>query len=971
MKHIKIAIIISIIILTNTNTVFTQSMPEVRYGIPSTEHYNRRQYRGGTQNWKITQAKNEIIYFANNDGVLEYNGVNWQILNHNTPISVRSVKAINNRLYIGAYNEFGYFCYDSLYHFRYTSLSTTQELKSLTECWTILDWQDKIVFHSEKAICIFKDDKLIKKISATSRFTSIYKVNGLLLVHDETEGLLEIRGNNIYKVHDGNIFKNKIITSIMDISDNKIIIGTMTHGLYLWDMQEIVKWNVSADDLLASNNIFCGTKYFDKYLIFGTIQSGLIITDFKGNIILVIDKDKGLKNNTVLSVLVDREGIVWCGLDNGITKVNLHSPISFLQSYFNIGTGYYIKRFKSNYYFGTNQALYRISEKKFKDPLKTRDDFIKIPGTSGQIWTLFDDGENLLCGHNLGVFEIKSQGAKLITPPVVNGVWIFKKIKNNPDMLIAGTYNGLILLHKHNGRWEFKSIMKGFKESSRFIEWDKNNDLWISHGYTGVFKISLSSDYSNVTKVDTFAFSDFPDNNSPLVVSKIKNELFFVSNNGIYKLNSDQTRPIKAIGFQILYDNGNYPSRLIEDQFRNIWYFYNNKIGVLRYMEDGSYKKIDYPFTSLNNKLVNNFEFVFIPNEENVFFGVEDGFAHYLVGIQKNYKTPFNVHINYFKGRTDSVAYSTESINGKFFQKFIPQYKFKDNTFEIHYAASYYESNNILYSTILEGYENTPSTWSTTTTREFSRLPEGNYKFIVKAKNIYGVEAKPVSIEFEVLPPLYRTFTAKLIYGALFILFSFLFYKIIDYRIKVSRRKEKIKQQMQFKSREEQLKNEALMAEKEMIHQRNERLRSSIIYKEKELANSTMHIIHKKEILSYIKDQLKKLKNLDSKEEIERKINNIIRKINKDSDNEDHWRIFETHLEQVHEDFLKRLKEKHPDLNSKDLKLCAYIRMNMSSKEIATLMNISFRTVENNRYHLRKKLCLGNGVNLSSYITNL
>jgi DNA-binding CsgD family transcriptional regulator len=101
---------------------------------------------------------------------------------------------------------------------------------------------------------------------------------------------------------------------------------------------------------------------------------------------------------------------------------------------------------------------------------------------------------------------------------------------------------------------------------------------------------------------------------------------------------------------------------------------------------------------------------------------------------------------------------------------------------------------------------------------------------------------------------------------------------------------------------------------------------------------------------------------------IDKKVASVIRKIERDIENETYWEVFETHFEQVHEAFLKRLSMKHGNLTPRELRLAAYLRMNMSSKEIASLMNITPRAVENNRSRLRKKLNLDQGENLVDYI---
>lgn len=144
-----------------------------------------------------------------------------------------------------------------------------------------------------------------------------------------------------------------------------------------------------------------------------------------------------------------------------------------------------------------------------------------------------------------------------------------------------------------------------------------------------------------------------------------------------------------------------------------------------------------------------------------------------------------------------------------------------------------------------------------------------------------------------------------------------------------------------------------------------------MIHKDKELANSAINLVQKNKQFNKIKVEMLKIQS-ELKEELMRsRIDMIIRKIDKETSNDESWSIFETNFEQVHEDFLKRIRERHPDISPKELKLAAYLRMNISSKEIATLMNITTRGVEISRYRLRRKCKLDRNQNLTDYILSV
>ena len=144
-----------------------------------------------------------------------------------------------------------------------------------------------------------------------------------------------------------------------------------------------------------------------------------------------------------------------------------------------------------------------------------------------------------------------------------------------------------------------------------------------------------------------------------------------------------------------------------------------------------------------------------------------------------------------------------------------------------------------------------------------------------------------------------------------------------------------------------------------------------MIHRDKELANQTMDLIRKNKFLAKIKEELEKTKNSSNDAFLKEKISSLINKIDRDVDHSKQWEVFETAFDDVHEDFLNRLKLRYPALTPKELKLCAYLRMNISTKEIAPLMNISIRGVEICRYRVRKKLNIDRDTNLTSLIIDL
>lgn len=191
------------------------------------------------------------------------------------------------------------------------------------------------------------------------------------------------------------------------------------------------------------------------------------------------------------------------------------------------------------------------------------------------------------------------------------------------------------------------------------------------------------------------------------------------------------------------------------------------------------------------------------------------------------------------------------------------------------------------------------------------------------------------------------------------------------YRIQKLRLADKIRQREKFLIVEQKLREDTLRAENEMEKLQKEKLHLEMVLKEKELANSTMNVIQKNNTLKKLKIDLQKLVTTTTDKQTRSDIQSLSRRIEKEIDTENQWQVFNSHVEQVYEDLFRKLKERCPSLSPRELSLCAYLRMNISSKEIATLMNISARGVEISRYRVRKKLGLDRLANLTDFMMNL
>ena len=273
----------------------------------------------------------------------------------------------------------------------------------------------------------------------------------------------------------------------------------------------------------------------------------------------------------------------------------------------------------------------------------------------------------------------------------------------------------------------------------------------------------------------------------------------------------------------------------------------------------------------------------------------------------------------------------------------------------------YEQQINLEYSYRLKGFDKAWSDWSKKTEKDYTNLPAGNFTFEVKARNNLNNESPVTSYTFEVLPPWYLNIWSIGIYGLLLFVLLYYFYKL--QAKKYSKRYQEQQKELELKHQIELEKTE-----KELIQLKNEKLETEIEFKNSELASSAMNLVQKKEFILKIKETLQHL-NKNEKESMDSQdLKKLLRSLSEEEKLNDEWEQFSIHFNNVHGDFLIKLSEKYPTLKAHELKLCAYLRMNLTSKEIAQLMSISVRGVEISRYRLRKKLNIPTETNLFQFL---
>ena len=958
---ISISLLVVIFFLLNFTTQLTA---QSNIGLPIIKNFSKKDYKGGLQSWEVIQDESGRLYFANNEGLLTFDGANWETFPVENKTIVRSILIDRDRIYVGSQGDFGYFQPNENGLLVYTSLKSLidEKYQNFADVWDIVVVNQQIFFRTTNTI--FKYDGKIEIFKTNDVFEFLQKLENKIYLQDNTNGLSIISNNQTTILPNTTILNNKVVTDIIKFHDNNLLISTLKGGLFIYDGKSAFPWQLQDGGIIQKNRINCLTSIDEERISIGTLTGGLFIIDTTGQVRQTIDIKKGLQSNDILNSYKDGLGNLWLALNNGIDYIEINSPFSLIEPDGDLrGTGYDVKIHQNQIYFGMSNGLYSTEWKKHYDPFK-RNKFQLVDQTKGQVWSLKIHNDQLMLGHHEGTFLIKeNQAIPLSNLP---GTWTSILLESSKNQLLEGNYNGLNLYKFINGNWQFeRKVGNMLNESCRIIAQDQARNIWISHPYRGVYKVELDLENQRVERLKLYnSKNGFP--SDYINVFRIQNGVIFAAEHGIYEYNAQKDVFELSEEWSKLIDPNSFVQRMIEDKAGNVWFVIDGEVGVIWITDYGAHKTfVKQMFPQLNGKLVGGFENIYPYDEENIFFPLERGFVHFNPKKYELNDTLFYTHLNRVK-----LGDSTTVFGGWKGKTWIPSvFKPFQNSFTFTYAASdYSDLFKTEYQYLLEGLDDDWSTWSTKTLKEYTNLPSGEYTFKIRAKNANGQITESNDFEFEIAQPWYASTTAIIIYSlvSLLILLGLIFIPQRQFKQEKAILQQEQEKTLQEKAAEHQKIVAQNQAEISKLQQ--DKLQVQIQFKNQELASTTMHLVQKGEFLNKLKDELTKILGATNEPITKKEIRRTIKLLNENAQLDEDWQQFAQYFDEVHEDFLKRLRKAYPQLTPKDQRLCTYLKMNLSTKEIAPLMNISVRGVEVSRYRLRKKMELPTETNLNEFM---
>lgn len=880
---------------------FAQPVPEK--GVPLLQSFTPSQYLHKGKIWDIGSAPNGIVYMAADKGLLEFDGKTWNSFTGSDGFTRSLLVDNDSTIYTGSDLDFGVWKRNKYQVFEYTSLYPFRDDNAgiNEEFWDVFKLNDNVLFASSQNIYIYKNQHFTK-ISAPTKFTGSFSVNDSLYFADEKAGLYRMDGLSLKQVVNFPAGAEFEIAGIYRHPQG-IVLVTRNSGLVLFSSGKLSFLNNAVSQHLKTAKVFSFTPVGDQYLAFGTILKGLYITDINGRIIHQINRNKGLPNNTILSLHYSPVGKLWMGMDYGVAAIDLHQRFTtFYDFRGDFGSGSAALICDGIFFLGTNQGLYQSAW----DDLNNDSEYNRfqlVPGSEGQVWCLEEIDNSVLLGHDKGLFILNGNSIQNISDEP--GVWTIVPYK---DYLLTGNYNGISIFRKAGNTWIFLKKMALILGSCNQLIVEKDNILWVNIPNFGVIRAVLDNDL-------------YPSERLIL-----KDKEFEGADPFLKKSDS---------GILLATDRFQYVFSKAERKFVN-------KVNA------GNQPEIEGLIKGPHRSTVIHQDYAFFP--------VYNGFA---LKYLKSGNEPAG-HVNTLCVRKIEASGRNHDRTNFYPGASIP---FRQNSLKVECIVP--NLDNVLYQYRLDE-SGKWSPWDSNNTFELFNLKRGKHTLFVRA-SVNNEMLQILEIPFRIEAPWFLSWLAYLIYFVTAVLLIYGLLTLQKLSLKKHRKQHLIKEQRSLREQAEKHRQEVMTLEQEMLQAEYNKLKQQLKAKTVELACKAKVDDEKNRMLISLKEKFERVQKEPALAQMTfKEINRIL-----DSFLNKEVNTFEIQIDELHQEFYKKLKDRYPGLSNNDLRLCAYLKIGLNSREIADILNILPSSAFISRSRLRKKLNIGADEDLYGFLNSI
>ena len=722
----------------------------IEHGLPIIKNYTPEEYEAFDQNFQITQDSFGVLYFANGDGVLIYDGENWELIPLANNGIAYSIHCTNDQvIYVGGSREIGYIAFDSTQQRSYFSLSDSipEGLPELGTVRNIISTGDEIYFYSSNQIFRYHQNQFSVIKANENLFNGIFQIKDQIWIPRRNKQMGILKGDIIQMIESFPPLNSQII-SMSKFDGNKLILGAYQDGLYVYDQQNLIRLKTQIDGYLREHRIKEILLLSDRNLAIATRTGGIVIIDTLGNHLMSLEDKSTMISKKIFDLFIDSDHVLWAGMDYGISKIEYPSRFSIFDERNGLeGVLTNVVRHNNKIHVATEYGIYVLETSdlnnayfRLKYPLKDYvDDMLSM------------DGE-LMLTYSSGVYTAGENGIKKIAHLQYPNSLV--KSTNHSERIYVGHNVGIQILERSGTQWNQKPI-EGIDGQIYGIQEMPSGDIWLETDHDAIWRVTWAN--SSIATKKYSVEQGLP--NAVGRIFRLNDRLYFREIYGytMYLYNPEQDRFIKDTTInQLLGIEGSIKVRFL-DEAGNIWFdkfLTNTEIQSLVAWKDGkSYQIQDLEETRIQHT---NGKGVFPEYQDKVVWNIGKKSLAKTNLNQPNLLSDLDLHtvIKKVTNRGKAVALTQR-----------PTINFKRNQIRFEYACpSYFEETKNQFQVKLLGYDEKWSDWSIENTKEFTNLDEGEYTFFVRSKNILGHVSPDVSFSYRILPPWYRTWWAFILY---------------------------------------------------------------------------------------------------------------------------------------------------------------------------------------------------------------
>ncbi|MDO4510869.1 MAG: hypothetical protein Q4B68_03505 [Bacteroidales bacterium] len=912
--------------------------------LPVLHNFGKKDYGAALQNWDVSQGPNGEIFVGNGKGLLRYDGFTWTYTSLPSGGVIRSVMADAERVYVGTYRDFGYFSPTVDGTLVYTSLWPKNYASHDEEIWNIVkDRHGRIYFQSFSAWFSYDGTTVKPHYDAKKCPLYFFEVNGEIYTQILNGDFCKVVGETLKPLFKREEVGGSHVVSALPGGDGSIILCTQWKGVFRYRNGEITRFATDVDERMMKNNVNRATVIpHDGTLVIGTIIDGVYGIDKHGKLKWHYNMSNRLTNNSILDVKADRDGNVWVALDAGIALISTGSPFSLLAPDNlspTLGMVYGLCAVPGSLFIATNQATWTLS--------KATGQYQMISGTEGQNWFVSDFGNQIIVGNNEGSLFVDGMQGKRIGDTHQSSTAMLVNQFGGKRVLLETSYFGVQVYVDRDGRWEFSHTIEGFHAPVAQFEVDHLGNIWASHMSHGLFKVNLSADLKTA-KYKRFEYLDGDSVFDRFHVLKIKERVVFSYNKKLFTYDDIHDTIVRYKGLEALEKQDIYAATRVDDD--TYWLSSATNFYMIKW-NGKKFTTIHTITPSLFGLDANDQTNMVYVKDHIAYFGLNNGIGRY------DMKSAVRMHSS--KHKLQVLSATTADKQGS--MRRLPLDGSGESETNVTITLSYpnYSFEPLQYCYSLRGGGNTIVNESHDPVITYNSLNYGSYQLTVTVKNNEGTALGTVEFSFTHPRPWYLSWWAWACYVAAIIAIVYFYARW---------RTEKTARDMQRQYEDKKLQQDLKMLEQEKLiaQQQKQLLEAQLTDKTKEVASMALDAMARNQAIESIRTSLREKRRKGTISQAD--MQSMLSQLGANADSDNFWELYQNNFNLIHENFFKNLKEKYPSLTSNDLKFCALLRLNLSTKDIAKFTQLSVRGVEGARYRLRKKFNLEEGQSLLDFL---